>query len=112
MQVDYKLIGMRIKEQRKKKAYTQEKLAEALDVSVGYISQVERGITRISLDLLAAVSTVLECDMALLVAGAAVNAEAYMQDEIGELYSRLNHREKQLTLGFMELLVKSRGLGE
>ncbi len=108
MQVDYKLIGARIKERRRFKGYTQERLAEKLDVSVGYISQVERGITHISLDLLAAVSTVLECDMAGLVAGSAMNTEVYMRSEIGELYNRLNHREKQLTLGFMELLLKNR----
>ena len=108
MQVDYKLIGTRIKEQRRLREYTQEDLAEKLEVSVGYISQVERGITRISLDLLAAVSTVLECDMAVLVTGSAMNGELYMRDEIGALYDQLNHREKQLTLGFMELLVKNR----
>lgn len=108
MQVDYKLIGARIKEQRRLKGYTQEDLAEKLEVSVGYISQVERGITRISLDLLAAVSTVLECDMAVLVTGSAMNREAYMRDEIGALFGQLNPREKQLTLGFMELLVRNR----
>ena len=93
MQVDYKLIGTRIKEQRRLREYTQEDLAEKLEVSVGYISQVERGITRISLDLLAAVSTVLECDMAVLVTGSAMNRESYMRDEIGTLYDQLNHRE-------------------
>ena len=108
MQVDYKLIGTRIKEQRRSKGYTQENLAEKLDVSVGYISQVERGFTRISLDLLAAVSPVLECDIAVLVTGSAMNGDAYMRDEIGELYEQLDHRERQLTLGFMELLIKSR----
>lgn len=112
MQVDYRLIGARIKEQRRFKGYTQEVLAEALDVSVGYVSQVERGITRISLDLLAAISSVLECDIAVLVTGSAMNTELYMQNEIGELYSQLNHREKQLTMGFMELLLKNRGLNE
>ena len=35
MNVDYKLIGRRIKEERKKKGYTQENLAEKLDVTVG-----------------------------------------------------------------------------
>ena len=35
MQVDYKLIGARIKEQRRLKGYTQENLAEKLEVSVG-----------------------------------------------------------------------------
>lgn len=109
MQVDYKLIGSRIKEQRRARGYTQEVLAERLDVSVGYVSQVERGITRISLDLLAAISSALECDMAVLVTGTAMDTDGYMQDEIWHRIAQMNYREKQLVLGFMELLLKNRG---
>ena len=108
MQVDYKMIGSRIKEHRRAKGYTQEKLAEQLDVSVGYVSQVERGITHISLDLLAEISTVLDCDIAVLVTGSAVNSEKYMQDEIWRRISRLNSGDKQLALGFLELLERNK----
>ena len=66
MNVDYSLIGSRIKSKRKEKRMTQEMLAEALEVSVGYVSQVERGVTKISLDLLAEISGILECDIAFL----------------------------------------------
>ena len=41
MNVDYKLIGSRIKAERKKLGITQEVLAEKLDVSIGYVSQIE-----------------------------------------------------------------------
>ena len=47
MSIDYKLIGSRIKSERIRQKITQEKLAESLDVSVGYVSQLERGITKI-----------------------------------------------------------------
>ena len=67
MNVDYKLIGERIKRARKMRGFTQETVAEKLDVSIGYISQVERGITKISLDFLGAMSLVLDCDIALLI---------------------------------------------
>ena len=43
MSIDYKIIGKRIKERRKICQITQETLAEKLGVSVGYISQIERG---------------------------------------------------------------------
>ena len=43
MSIDFKLIGSRIKTTRKKAGRTQEWLAEQIDVSVGYISQIERG---------------------------------------------------------------------
>ncbi len=43
MNVDYFAIGQRIKQVRRDRGMTQERLAEALSVSVGYISQIERG---------------------------------------------------------------------
>ena len=40
MNIDYKLIGQRIKRERKVRGITQEVLAERLNVSIGYVSQV------------------------------------------------------------------------
>ena len=51
--MDYGAIGQRIKQVRRSRDMTQERLAEALSVSVGYISQIERGVTKINLDTLA-----------------------------------------------------------
>ena len=53
MLVDYILIGKRIKDYRNKCGFTQAALAEKLDVSVGFISQIERGITKPNLEMLA-----------------------------------------------------------
>ena len=50
--MDYGAIGQRIKQVRRSRDMTQERLAEALSVSVGYISQIERGVTKINLDWL------------------------------------------------------------
>ena len=41
MDLDYKIIGKRIKEIRKKKRLTQEKLAEMCNLSASYISYIE-----------------------------------------------------------------------
>lgn len=38
-----KKLGMRIREERKKKKLTQEKLAEMVDLSTDYIGYIERG---------------------------------------------------------------------
>ena len=62
MNVDYGAIGQRIKQVRRSRDMTQERLAEALSVSVGYISQIERGVTKINLDTLAAVAAHLNCE--------------------------------------------------
>lgn len=73
-------------------------LAEKLDVTVGYVSQVERGITKISLDLLAEISVLLSCEIAELVTGAAVQSDNYMDREFAEYLKRLNSRDKKLLL--------------
>lgn len=107
MHVDYSLIGKRIKSERKLRGYTQEILAERLDVSIGYISQVERGITKISLDLLAAIATALQCDLSFLVTGTAVENQNYMLSEINELYNQLNTKNRKFALDMMRLLIHS-----
>ena len=50
MTLNYKIIGSRIKIRRKMKDVTQEQMAEDLNLSVGFISQLERGICKVSLD--------------------------------------------------------------
>ena len=41
--MDYKILGKRIREERRKHDLTQEKLAEDINVSPPYIGQIERG---------------------------------------------------------------------
>ena len=98
MNIDYKLIGERVKGARKSCGMTQEVLAERLNVSIGYVSQVERGITKISLDLLGAISAILDCDVAFLVAGSAVNSTAYMEEEILREIRRLDEKKRKYIL--------------
>lgn len=48
MGVDYQILGKNIKYYRKQKKLTQEQMAELLDLSTGFVSQIERGIARLS----------------------------------------------------------------
>lgn len=49
VRIDYQLMGERIKNKRNEKGISQEKLAETMDVSVAYLSRVERGTAQITL---------------------------------------------------------------
>ena len=104
MGVDYKLIGNRIKTERRKLGLTQEALAEKLDVSIGYISQVERGMTKISLDLLSRVSAILKCDVSVLITESAVNSDTYMKSELLNAISSLSPAKRKFLLEFIKLL--------
>ena len=104
MNVDYKLIGSRIKAERKRQGISQEILAEKLDVSIGYISQVERGITKISIDLLAAISSALSCDIASLITESAVESDNYLAEEITKEIKKLDNKQRKLVMEFIKLL--------
>ena len=107
MNVDYKLIGSRIKSERIKCGMTQEALAEKLDVTIGYVSQVERGITKISLDLLAKVSVILERDIALFVSGSSYESENYMIDSVVGDFKRLCSRDKKIIKSLIESMLEN-----
>jgi len=103
MSVDYKVIGTRIKAKRKACKLTQEEIAEKLDVTVGYISQVERGVTKINLDLLCRISSILDCDIAYFVSGASSEQSSYLSGEFTEKFSRLKKDQKQLIINLINL---------
>ena len=103
MNVDYKLIGERIQKTRKSKGMTQDVLAEKLGVSIGYVSQVERGITKISLDLLGAISAVLECDIACFITESATNSNEYMESELLSEIRKLDSKKKKYIFEIIKL---------
>ena len=48
----YKIIGERLKNHRIKNGYTQEQVAELMDLAPKYISQIERGVSAGTIDTL------------------------------------------------------------
>ena len=52
MALDYSIIGERLKQARMSKRLTQEKLAEKLEVSVAFLSRIERGSSHVNLSRL------------------------------------------------------------
>lgn len=106
MNVDYSAIGQRIKTIRKAREMTQEQLAEALSVSVGYVSQIERGVTKVSLDTLSAIAGSLGCDLAELVTGVAVAQEQYLDHELALCVLQMDGRQKRMLLDMAQLILK------
>lgn len=57
MALDYSIIGSRIRKARLEKNITQEELAEKIDVSVAFISRIERGTSHVNLKRLSQLVT-------------------------------------------------------
>lgn len=107
MAVDFKLIGERIKKKRKQIGLTQEQLAERIDVTVGYVSQCERGISKINLEKLSEISDVLKCDLSYFVSGCTINGENYLADELIQKFSLLMPKQKKQILEFINIILNS-----
>ena len=60
MILDYKAIGARVKNYRKERNMSQEKLAELVDVSVPYMSNIETGKKKMSMKVLVNLSVALD----------------------------------------------------
>ncbi|MBQ9428363.1 MAG: helix-turn-helix transcriptional regulator [Clostridia bacterium] len=106
--MDYRRIGQKIKEQRKARQITQEVLAEKLDVSVGYISQVERGITKISLDLLDRLAAALSCEIVDFLDGTTSDPRLFLAAEYAEKFALLSREQKELIVDLIDLQLKKK----
>ena len=102
MAVDFKLIGKRIQTKRKSMHKTQEDMAEYLNVSVGYVSNMERGTTKISLTTLASIADFLECDISELVSQSSTGSSDYLKSELNEIIDSFGNREKNILLSFLK----------
>lgn len=72
---DYEPIGRRVKSLRQGKKFTQEYIAEKLDVSCQHISDIERGLNGMSLPMLMELCKVLEADADYILFGTATRSE-------------------------------------
>ena len=96
MPLDYKLIGERLKRARIKKGYTQEKLAEILDVSITYISRIETGKTQINLKRLNEMCTELDTSEAYILNGVSNNSSSYLNNELSSVFADCSSDDKKL----------------
>lgn len=85
MNIDYAVIGKRIKDIRKNKNKTQEKLAEFLDVSTVYVSRIERGTTKVNLETLIKICEFLNISPSYILTGSICSSDDYLRNEITEM---------------------------
>lgn len=104
--IDYELIGTRIKEKRKIKKITQETLAEKLHVSVGYISQLERGTTKINLETLSKIALETDTDISYFINGTYSQHNGYAVKEFDEMISLLSANEREVLLNQLKSYIE------
>lgn len=67
--LDFKMIGSKIKERRQSVGITQESIANALDVNPSHISNIENGRANPSLTVLVKIANILQCSVDYFISG-------------------------------------------
>ena len=108
MVLDYKILGSRIQARRRSKGITQEQMAEALDFSIGFVSQVERGVSKVSLDSLYKITRYLGCRISDIVDDENTEKPAYCQVDFDTMYELLPPQDQRLFFYMLEVYAKNR----
>lgn len=96
MAIDYSVIGSRIKKARKAKNMTQDELSEKLDVSIAFLSRIERGTSQINLKRLTQICEILEVTEGDILNGVSNNSSKYLDDEFSELLEGCTPKKQKL----------------
>ncbi|AAK79545.1 transcriptional regulator with XRE-family HTH domain [Clostridium acetobutylicum] len=105
MYIDYSIIGDRIRNSRKSKNYTQENLAEYLDVSTVYVSKIECGKTKINLETLMKICKFLNITPSYILTGSTTDSENYQKNEITDMLKTCPPEKIKLISSMIKLIV-------
>ena len=107
MKTDYVLIGERIKFWCQQRSLTQERLAEMVELTPGFISLVETGKKRASLETLLYICRALNITLNDLLVGNQIIQDTDYNTEFSELTVRLNESERLLVFEITKAVCKT-----
>ena len=106
MTPDYSVIGRRIKTLRLEYKMTQEQLADILDLSVAYLSRVERGCSSINLKRLTQIAEVFNTSPGYLLTGSNMNSKEYLRKDFTEILNQCSPQQQKLIYEILVLISK------
>ena len=98
MTINYSLIGNRIKAARKAKGLSQSELSELIDRSVGYMSYIETGSKKPSLETLIQIANALDVTIDELLSDNLAASSTVSNTQINQLLSDCSAFEKSVIL--------------
>lgn len=102
--MDFELLGKRIKSERVKLHLTQEKLAEAVDISTAYLGQIERGERNVTLDKLIPIANRLGVTIDFLLSDYINSPDDASIDTVRQLFQEKSPAQKELAINLLKLL--------
>ena len=102
---DYGFIGKRIQQARKAKRYTQAELADMINMSSKNLSQLERGMTGISLSTLINICKVLDISADYILFG--IDNNGQNKNAINVMLSELTEKEQIYAENLLSVYVEA-----
>ena len=106
MALDYNIIGERLKKARIDNDLTQEKLAEKLDVSIAFLSRIERGSSHISLKRLSQICDILGISEGSILNGSSNNSNTYLVSEFGDILKNTTPEKQKLIYKIAKIITE------
>lgn len=110
--MDYKKLGTRIKEERIKRHLTQDKLAEAVDLSISHIGHIERGEKSLALDTLINITNFFGLSLDYLLRDSLIEANDTTEEEWKRLTQGKTSEEKRKLIKVIVAIDEYKGVGE
>ena len=105
MALDFSIIGQRLKKARQNRHLTQEDLAEKLDVSVAFLSRIERGSSHINLKRLNQICSILEISEGQILNGRSGDSKNYLNSEFTELLQNSSSEQQKLIYKIAQVII-------
>lgn len=107
MAIDYNVIGERLKKARLAKKLTQEDLAEQVDISVAFLSRVERGNSHINLKRLNQLCALLDVSEGYILNGTSSDSTEYLNKEFNELLKKCSPEKQKMIYNVAKAIAES-----
>jgi len=102
--MDYKRLGVRIREERKRLNITQAQLAEAVDISDTYMGAIERGERSLTLDTLVRLVNRLGVTIDYLLADSVADNDSNIMEQFKQITDQQPLERKQWAINVLRTL--------
>ena len=102
--MDYKKLGERIREERRRLNLTQAQLAEAVDISDTYMGAIERGERSLTLDTLVRLVNRLGVTVDYLLSDSVTDTDSNIMEQFKQIIDRQPLERKQMAVNVLRTI--------
>jgi transcriptional regulator with XRE-family HTH domain len=103
-EIDYAKLGLKIKDMRISKGFTQESLAEMVGCNTSHISNIENNHTKVSLNVLLSIANSLHTSIDYLLSNQYDNSSLALDNEILRAIQNIDNTKKEKLIKMIEIL--------